>query len=48
MNHNVKKPYTKPALQPCGTVEKITLEQNKQLGPTDGFLFNGNAIRNAS
>jgi hypothetical protein len=48
MNEPSKKPYTKPELKSCGTVEAITLEQNKAFGPTDGFLFNGNSISNAS
>ena len=45
---SVKKSYTKPQIETQGSVEKITLEQNKKLGPNDGFLFQGNAIQNAS
>jgi hypothetical protein len=43
-----KRAYTAPRLTVHGTVEKITLEQNKTLGPSDGFLFQGSPIMNLS
>ncbi|MHC4516538.1 MAG: hypothetical protein ACYTGW_21010 [Planctomycetota bacterium] len=47
MPKNTKKRYTKPRVTAQGSVDKITL-QNKKYGATDGFLFEGNPISNAS
>jgi len=44
----VKQPYTTPRLTVHGTLEEVTKLQNKQFGPTDGFLFQGVAISNVS
>lgn len=43
-----KKPYTTPRLTLHGTLEEVTRQQNKTLGPTDGFLFQGAPIMNVS
>lgn len=40
--------YTAPVLTVHGTLAEITAQQNKILGPSDGFLFEGQAIQNAS
>jgi hypothetical protein len=38
--------YDPPALEVLGTVHQLTLIQDKTLGPTDGFTFNGIPIMN--
>ena len=43
-----KKTYTTPQLQIHGSVEALTLVQNKTYGPNDGFTFQGDPIANAS
>jgi hypothetical protein len=43
-----KKVWEEPKLVVHGDVERITQDQNKVLGTSDGFLFMGVAIRNAS
>jgi len=43
-----KKVYVAPELIVHGTVEEITADQNKKLGLSDGFLFMGAPISNAS
>ncbi len=43
-----KKAYTSPRLTVYGSLEELTAQQNKSLGPTDGFLFMGQPIQNAS
>ncbi|HYS18678.1 MAG TPA: hypothetical protein VET45_17280 [Candidatus Binatia bacterium] len=43
-----KKVYVTPELIVHGTVEEITAEQNKTLGLSDGFLFQGAPITNVS
>ena len=43
-----KKVYATPQLIVHGTMEEITAQQNKGLGPTDGFLFEGQPIQNIS
>jgi hypothetical protein len=48
MTKSSKKRYTKPRITAQGSVDKITLEQNKGYGSTDGYLFQGNPIQNAS
>ena len=48
MNKSTKKRYTKPRITVQGSVDKITLEQNKDFGPTDGYTFEGQPIQNAS
>ncbi len=48
MTRRTKKRYTKPLITAQGNVDKITLEQNKDLGPADGYLFQGIAIHNVS
>ncbi len=48
MTKSTKKRYTKPRITAQGSVDKITLEQNKDFGPTDGYLFLGAPIQNAS
>ena len=44
---NVKKNWSRPVLTAYGSVAELT-KQNKVLGSSDGFLFQGNAIKNAS
>jgi hypothetical protein len=38
--------YEAPALTVLGTVHELTLLQDKTVGPTDGFTFNGIPITN--
>jgi hypothetical protein len=38
--------YESPALEVLGTIHELTLLQDKTLGPTDGFTFNGIPIQN--
>jgi len=45
---NQKRAYVAPQLIVHGTVEEITALQNKTFGATDGFLFQGVPISNAS
>jgi hypothetical protein len=40
--------YEPPRLEILGAVETLTQAQNKKYGATDGFLFMGVAITNAS
>ncbi|MHC4899582.1 MAG: hypothetical protein ACYTGW_21025 [Planctomycetota bacterium] len=47
MTKNTKKRYTKPSITAHGSVDKSTL-QNKKLGGSDSFLFEGQPIQNAS
>ena len=44
----MKRPYKTPELTRLGSVSARTLQQDKDLGPTDGFLFMGQPIQNAS
>ena len=43
-----KRLYTTPRLMVHGTLEELTKQQDKNLGPTDGFTFQGVAITNVS
>ena len=43
-----KKVYSVPQLTMHGTVQEITMDQNKTWGGSDGFLFLGQPIQNAS
>jgi hypothetical protein len=45
-----RRQYTTPQLAVHGTLEEVTqqLEPNKQVGPTDGFTFQGIDISNIS
>ncbi len=43
-----KKVYSAPQLTVHGTVSEITMDQNKMFGGSDGFLFLGTPIQNAS
>jgi hypothetical protein len=43
-----KRTYVAPQLIVHGTMEEITAQQNKTYGSTDGFLFMGVPITNAS
>ena len=43
-----KKPWVEPKLFVHGDVKKITQVVNKDYGLTDGFLFQGVPIKNAS
>ena len=40
--------YEPPALRVLGSVHALTLDQNKKYGDSDGFLFMGEPITNAS
>jgi hypothetical protein len=40
--------YEPPALTVLGSVHALTLDQDKKFGTSDGFLFMGVAITNAS
>jgi hypothetical protein len=40
--------YEPPALKELGAVHDLTLAQNKDYGPSDGMMFQGVAIANAS
>jgi len=40
-------PYESPEIKDLGSLEDLTL-QDKTLGSSDGFTFNGAPIRNAS
>jgi hypothetical protein len=40
--------YEPPSLLVLGSVHALTLAQNKKLGDSDGFLFMGEPITNAS
>jgi hypothetical protein len=42
------KGYEAPALTLLGSVHALTQQQNKQYGGSDGFLFMGVPITNAS
>jgi len=43
-----KRPYTTPVLTAHGTLEELTKQIDKKLGPTDGFTFQGQPITNVS
>jgi hypothetical protein len=43
-----KQTYTTPELKVHGSVEDLTLLQDKDTGPTDGFTFQGVPIANVS
>jgi hypothetical protein len=45
---STKKPYASPVLVVKGEISELTQEQNKTFGATDGFLFQGIPIMNAS
>ena len=40
--------YEAPKIAVLGALGDLTLLQDKKLGPTDGFLFQGISITNAS
>jgi hypothetical protein len=40
--------YEAPEIAVLGALGDLTLLQDKKLGPTDGFTFQGNAITNSS
>jgi hypothetical protein len=40
--------YEPPALTVLGSVHALTLDTNKQYGTSDGFMFMGVSIANAS
>ena len=47
--HDTTRPYEAPALRLLGSVPELTQQlQDKKLGPTDGFTFQGISITNAS
>ena len=47
--HDTQQPYEAPALRLLGSVSELTQQlQDKKLGPTDGFTFQGISITNAS
>lgn len=49
MDHSpVPEGYEAPVLTVLGSVHVLTQQQNKQYGQSDGFLFMGNSITNAS
>ena len=48
LENQEKKVYTVPQLTIHGTVQEITMDQNKTWGGSDGFLFLGSPIQNAS
>lgn len=43
-----KLAWVTPRLIEYGDAREITQQQNKTFGPTDGFLFQGQPIANAS
>ena len=43
-----KQTYATPELHTHGSVEALTLTQDKQVGATDGFTFEGVPIQNVS
>jgi hypothetical protein len=48
MATNEKQVYVAPRLTVHGTIERITMDQNKDLGGSDGFLFQSQPIHNIS
>jgi hypothetical protein len=48
MQSMTKRQYTTPQLMVHGTLEEVTKQQNKTWGATDGFVFQGVPIMNAS
>ena len=48
MTNTNKKRYSKPRITPEGSVDKITLEQDKTWGGSDGFTLDQVPIQNAS
>jgi hypothetical protein len=45
---DTQKQYEPPAITVLGTVHTLTQLQDKKYGKSDGFLFMGNSIMNAS
>lgn len=45
---SMSQPYEQPEVKDLGSLTDLTQQQNKLLGPTDGFLFDGDPIMNAS
>ena len=43
-----KQTYSTPELQTHGSVEALTLLQDKEVGATDGFTYEGVPIQNVS
>jgi len=43
-----KKVYSTPRLTVHGTIQQLTMDQNKDLGGSDGFLFQSSPIHNVS
>jgi hypothetical protein len=43
-----RKIYTTPQLTVYGTIQELTKLQNKDLGGSDGFLFQNQPIQNVS
>ena len=48
MDQTPKQGYEAPALTVLGSVHALTQTTNKKYGVSDGFLFMGNSITNAS
>jgi hypothetical protein len=44
-DENLKESWTQPELEVFGNVETLTLANNKVLGTSDGFTFQGQPIR---
>jgi hypothetical protein len=44
----MKRTYTVPQLTVHGTIEEITKQIDKHLGPSDGFTFQGQGITHLS
>lgn len=44
----MSKAYEQPEVREIGSLHELTQQQNKVFGPTDGNLFNGVPIANAS
>jgi len=47
-NRETEIVYEAPKLEVLGSTYELTEEQDKKLGPTDGFTFMGAPITNAS
>ncbi len=45
---SLKKKYSRPQVKAQGSVEKITLEINKDYGASDGLLFEGQPVSTVS
>jgi hypothetical protein len=48
MQSSVEQSYQKPEIRDLGTLRDLTLLQNKNYGPSDGYLFNGDPIMDVS